>query len=463
MAGLFQGLEIGKRALLATQYALQTTGHNIANVSTPGYSRQRVRISSTNPEDSPAGPIGSGVQAQNIKHIRDLFLGTQFRDARKSLGRWQSADRTLDQIEAIFNEPNTDTLSDLMNRFWDSWSELSTNADSIPLRVNVVKEAEKVVNAFHNVAQRLTALRQSLDGDVKRLLSEVNRLSSEISNLNQQVARTELGDTPANDLRDQRDLLTDELAALIDVNVHEKPDGTSMVYMGGMILVDGPVSIPVDTRQVIKDGQPTSQIVWRGTTVALQNLNGELYGVVESRDVVIANYLTELNKMSRTLVEQVNALHQSGTSYDGTPGQAFFEPTLTDAATMSLNLLVADNPSLVVASAGTASDNRIALALAGLRDKAVMTRGTESLTDFYGSLVGKLGVEAHQAKSFSSNFELLTQQIDNAREAVQGVSLDEEMAAMVKQQHAYDAAARIITAMDQALETVISNMGMVGR
>ena len=141
MPGLFQALEVGKRALLSHQYVLQTIGHNIANVNTPGYTRQRVSITASYPGDSPAGPIGTGIQADDIRHIRDLFLGQQYREAQKSLGQWTYKQKTLSQIESVLNEPQDTSLNDLLNDFWDAWSELSTNSDSTNNRKMVITKA----------------------------------------------------------------------------------------------------------------------------------------------------------------------------------------------------------------------------------------------------------------------------------------------------------------------------------
>ena len=118
MPGLFQGLEIGKRALLSHQVNLQTIGHNISNVNTPGYTRQRVTVRTTLPEQSPIGSVGSGVTAVEVRNIKDLFLGNQLRQENKSFGQWAYKEKILSQVESIMNEPNDNTLSDLMNRFW---------------------------------------------------------------------------------------------------------------------------------------------------------------------------------------------------------------------------------------------------------------------------------------------------------------------------------------------------------
>ena len=463
MPGLFQALEIGKRALLSNQYNLQTIGHNIANVDTPGYTRQRVTITAAYPADSPEGPIGTGVQVQDVRQIRDLYLGQQYRDAQKSLGQWTYRQKTLAQVESLFNEPQDNSLSDVLNQFWDSWSELSTNSDSVNNRQMVLAQAETLVNGFHQLSRNLEKLRASIDSDLAAMTSEVNRLTTQIGELNRLIQSSEVGGANANDLRDARDLLIDELSNIIDVQTVEKANGANTVFMGAMILVDGVDVMPLEARTENEDGQPISRLVWRGTDVQLTNINGQLSGLLVSRDETIPHYLDQLDQLAESLVTRVNQLHAAGYGADGSTGVNFFDPRYTDASTIRINSEIELNIDKIVASSGVDGDNLTALAISDLRNRPVLANDSMSINDFYNSLVGKLGVEANEAESLTNNFELLVNQVDNSRQAVQGVSLDEEMANLVKFQHAYDAAARVITTMDEALDTVISNMGVVGR
>jgi len=462
MAGLFQGLEIGRRALLSHQVTLQTIGHNIANVDTPGYSRQRVNMTSAWPEQTAQGSIGTGVTVSDVRSIKDLFLGKQYRESQKALGNWTYKDKALQQIESLFNEPQESSLNDMLNEFWNSWSELSTNSDSSSNRNSVLATANQLVHSFQQLANSINELRTSTDNDLTSLTAEVNRLTTEIGQLNQHIKAAELGGEQANDLRDQRDQLTDQLANIIDVNVIDKDDGSTIVAMGSMILVDGSATIDIDATAQIKSGQVTHHMVWKGTEVRLTNQDGQLAGLIETRDKIIPSYLSQLNELARTVVEQVNAIHETGYGLDGTTGVSFFDPNFTDASNIRINEEIVNDINRIAASQSTDGDNIISLAIADLRNAEVTGNRSMTINDFYTSLVGTLGVEAREANSFTSNYELLSNQIDNQRQSVQGVSLDEEMANLVRSQHAYDAAARVITAMDEALDIVIRGMGIVG-
>ncbi|MEW5796551.1 MAG: flagellar hook-associated protein FlgK [Candidatus Zixiibacteriota bacterium] len=466
MPGLFQGLELGKRALIGHQASLQTIGHNIANVDTPGYTRQRVRISTSYPEMTVNGPVGTGLTVDDVYHVRDLFLGQQFREAQKDLGRWSYKDKALQQIEGIFSEPQDGSLNELLDQFWNDWSALSTDAENSGHRSSVLASARQLMNAIKNLATSLEEQQRATDRDLEGYVSEVNEATAEIARLNQQIKRTELDGSKANDLRDMRDRLIDELAAVVDVNVAEQRDGTATVYMGSMLLVDGNSSFKIGV-ETERDGEKvTHTMVWAGSKYRLKNINGRIAGLIETRDEVIPRYLNELNRLARTIVEQVNAIHAAGYGLDGSTGVNFFDPAFTDAGNLRLNAEIILDKNKIAASDSSNPDDRsngrVAALLADLRESLVMSGQTSTINQFYQNLVGGLGVEAREATSFNGNFELITHQIDNQRQSVQGVSLDEEMANLIKSQHAFDAASRVITVMDEALDTVISKMGIVG-
>jgi len=465
MAGIFQGLEIGKRALLAQQAWLQTIGHNIANANTPGYRRQRVGISTAYPESSPWGPIGAGVQVNDIRHVRDLFLGNQQREALKSLGDWSYKEKTLSQMEAVFNEPFDSGLANSLNEFWNSWSQLSTDPTNSGNRDIVIQSANELISGFRHLSRSLEDQRNAIDRDLVDLTSKVNELVSEIANLNKQITNIEIGNVQANDLRDMRDYLTDELSSMIDVNVVEKDNGASIVSMGAMMLVDGSSIHEISVNTVRHGDRLTHELIWKGTDVKLKNLNGQMAGLIETRDEIIPGYLSQLDELAAAVVEQVNSIHMAGYTVDGQTGIAFFDPNFTSASGIRLNTDLAANNNLIAASSDPdldVLDGENALAISGLRDTNVLSNNTTTINDFYNSIVGSLGVDSREATSFTSNYELLAHQIGNQKQSVEAVSLDEEMTNMIKYQHAYDAAARVIVAMDEAMETLINAMSVLG-
>ena len=182
------------------------------------------------------------------------------------------------------------------------------------------------------------------------------------------------------------------------------------------------------------------------------------------RDTIIPKYLDDLNILAETLVAEVNAVHQLGYDLNNTTGLNFFDENFLSAGNLRLSQDVLNNVTRIAASqSGAVGDNSNAQAIADLRKSLFMTRGTATMEEFYNTIVGQIGIDTNKAVQLKENYTLLVGQLENARQSVQGVSLDEEMAQMIKYQHAFDAAARVITTVDQALEMVILNMGIVGR
>lgn len=465
MPGLFQGLEIGKRALLSHQVSLQTIGHNIANVNTPGYTRQRVNMSTSIPEGSINGAIGTGVRVTDIYHVRDLFLGEQYRQSQKDLGRWSYRAKSMLQVESIFSEPSDNSLNEVLNNFWNDWSALSNDAENSGHRSSLLANAGQVLNSFKQLATGLEDLQRSTDRDLVAMTDEVNQMTDEIAALNRQIVRQELDGTTANDLRDMRDRIIDELSGMIDVNVAQQGDGSASVYMGSMLLVDSSDSFHIDARATRIGSKVTHSLTWKGSDIKLKNGSGQMAGLIETRDKLIPKYLDDLNRLAASFVEQVNAIHSAGYGLDGTTGVNFFDAAFTDAGSLRLNQEIVLDKNKIAASDSANPDDRsngnTAILLADLREAMVMGNNTTTLNQFYHGIVGNLGVESREATSFASNYELILHQIDNQRQSVQGVSLDEEMVNLIKTQHAFDAASRVITAMDDALETVIRRMGVV--
>jgi len=464
MSGLFQGLEIGKRALLSHQLTMNTIGHNVANINTPGYTRQRTLLKSAQPLVTANYNLGNGVTVQSIDQVRDMFLTMQYRRESKSLGQWQYREKALSQIETFFAEPNDDSLGDVLNQFWASWLDLSNNPESSAARSAVASQADKVANVFHSIDQQLKTMQATADLDVTGRVDQINQIIKEIANLNRLVVSEELGGQKANDLRDQRDYLIDNLSKIVDVNTQDRANGSVSVYISGMALVDNADAFLLDTVVNSNGNRSQNDIVWKNSRTGIKITGGELKAMLDTRDVLIPQYQNQLDQLASSIIREVNNLHVNGTGLDGVSGRVFFDSTYVTAATIRLDQRIAeDSARIAVSLSGEPGDNANALALAGLRDQVTMAYGTMSITEYYNAMIGDIGLDTHEAQTFKGNFEVLLNQIENSRESIQGVSLDEEMAEMVRQQHAYDAAARVITYIDSALDTLINGMGIVGR
>jgi flagellar hook-associated protein 1 len=463
MSGLFQGLEIGKRALLTHQLTMTTLGNNIANVSTPGYSRQRTIVTSAQPIELASYNVGNGVVAARIVQSRDLFLTSQYRNENKSLGQWAYREKALGQVETFFAEPNDGAMGDVLNKFWTSWQDLSNDPESSAARSAVVAQAGKLVDAFHTIDRQLSDLQASANQDVLGRINEINQTAKQVANLNRQIVSEELGGQKANDLRDQRDLLLDQLSNMVDVTTAERPNGSVSVYISGLAIVDNADTFGLGTKIVqTEDNNVRNEIIWQGTNTAIKITGGELKGLLDVRDKDVPKYQKQLDQLAAGIVTQVNAAHRVGTGLSGTGGLNFFNSSFTSAGQIQIENAIQDDPTLIAASqSGAPGDNANSLAIADLRNVKALAFGTSSITEFYNTMVSTLGVDSQEAITFKGNAEVLLQQIENSRQSVQGVSLDEEMADMVKMQHSYDAAAKLISYMDDALSTLINDVGSV--
>ncbi|MBX6379011.1 MAG: flagellar hook-associated protein FlgK, partial [Clostridia bacterium] len=248
MEGTFLALETARRALFAQRLAMDTTGHNVANAATEGYSRQRVdlRASAGFPSAGPgAGPavgpgqVGTGVDVAALTRARDAFLDAQVRNERRRWAGWDVRQQVLSELEAIFAEPSEAGLRVALDAFWDSWQSLAASPESLAARREVLQRAGGLLDAMKHADQQLRDLADNLDDQVAERVAELNDLAREVASLNAQIQRARARGLQPNDLLDRRDLALDRMAQLVALQVQEGPDGTVRVTVGGVAIVEG--------------------------------------------------------------------------------------------------------------------------------------------------------------------------------------------------------------------------------
>ena len=462
----FLGIEIGKRAIIAQRLAIDVTGHNIANVNTPGFSRQDAVMAATQPYSSPgsAGMVGTGVQVTDIRRIRDAFLDMQARIEFQSLGRYSTLSKGLEEIEVILAEPSDSGLRSVLDRFWAALQELSVNPEGKAVRTTVTERAAALADALGHTYRQLTDLQRDADASIRGKVAEVNTITSQIAELNTEIARARSRGENPNDLMDRRDLLVDRLAHILEVRTYEDPIGWMRVTINGISIVDaeGRVELKVE-----EDARNYARVVWGNTGKEVTITGGEIAGYRSLRDEVTAALMADLDALAQSIIFGVNAQHTLGFDLNGTPGGAFFEGN--SASTMSVSsAIVKDTAKIAASSTGMPGDGSNALAMARLKQALTMRTDPSNppdatWDDFIRGFVNRVGVDAEDAKRMYENETLLVKSIENSRQSVCGVSLDEEMTNLVRFQHAYTAAARLITVADEMLETLITRMGVVGR
>lgn len=474
MRSTFFGIEVARRALFAGQRALDVTGHNIANANTPGYSRQVATQVATDPLYVPAlnrpagaGQIGTGVAVDRIERMRDQFLEQRMRQEQQTTGRWSARRDSLAQVELMLNEPSESGIRSSLDLYWQSLQELSKNPENEAVRTLVAERAQLLGDSLQHSSRQLEQLRLDVDAAIEVNVDRVNTLSQRIATLNIQIGKVvSMGDQP-NDLLDERDRLTSELSTLLDITVVDRGRGQISVAAGGFSLVEGEKGYNLTVIQdVVPDGGGSGtrlgRITWAdsGTTVSLRG--GAIQGQLEVRDELVPSWTAKLDELASAIITETNNIHQQGFDLNGLPGGVFFVGTSArDIAVIPS--IIQDVSRIAASRSGAPGDGSNATALAQLKQAPVLANGTASISDFFHSLVSTLGVDSQQAKRMTENQELLLDHLRGRQSEVAGVSLDEEMADLIRFQHSYGAAARAMTSVDQILEIVIEKMGLVGR
>ena len=444
----FYGIELGIRALRAFQIGMDVTGHNVANVNTPGYTRRRIVFTPT-PEYAinPRLRIGSGVLAQSIQRLRDMMLEQRINTGSADLARLNTLRQQLKEIEGLFNEPGELGIGARLDALFNAFEELATRPDSMAARQSVIQAASALADAFRNLHRDMTTKESQLMEQARASIDEANQLAAQLGRLNEQIrAATSSGAEPG-DLLDQRDRLITRLSELVGARAHYAQDGSVMVYVDGHTLVQDGTAFPLPTTLDIANRALDS------TPTDIRIQSGELRGLMDS----IANlqsYRADLNTLAGTLITQVNAVHSAGYGLDNNTGYLFFDGT--DASNITLHADISDPNHIAASSIPDAPGNGgVARALADLRAVPQGALGGVSLTQFYRNLIGRVGNDAQVSKNRAESQQLTVEHLQMLRESVSGVSLDEEAANLVKYQRSYQAAAKMISAFDSLLEDML--------
>ena len=634
MPSTFMGIELAKRGLSVHQQALQTTGHNISNADNKHYARQRVNMQSMAPIYEPtashptsAGMIGQGAMVRDIERIRDHFVDKKINEAEQTKNYWVTKQSYLHQTEIIYNEPSEQSLRTQLDRFWQSWQELSQFPEELSHREQVRTRAQQLTFQVRHTFENLFALRRQADFDLKVNVEQVNNLAIQVRELNERIMKARsLGDNP-NDLLDRRDQLLQDMAQLADITIERIDPDELIVYLGGEMLVQGE-----ERHEIYLEGDATNEGLlkakWRQNNKDVSFQNGKIRAILEARDVILKENIEKLDLFAINLADIINEVHRDGfgltkeTNIDffkinslannvqgnfdlngdgqndisavfkisgknalaenkpvgiaGTltlsknneehtsvyityrpdetlgqiikrinkadagvvaymnhnnqlvlkgrlanddwqknflirhiedsgellvgfsgmlqnsgPAGAFdytrlneiyklqsnldqisLAPTFHPSEQIQLSDSVKGNVALIAAAAGKdvggtgdvnrgngSKDGSNATRIAqAMKHKNTMIGRHNTPDDFYNALISKLGVESRTSKDQVENQELVLKNLDNLRQSVMGVNLDEEMANMVQFQHGYNAAAKVMQVFNEMLDQIINRL-----
>ncbi len=465
--------------LLASQRALYTTNHNVDNANTVGYSRQAIDQRATDPyKMSGVGFLGTGTEIYNVSRIRDSFLDYKYWNESAPLGEWQVKRDNLLEIEKLMGEPSNNSFRQYLDDFYKSLDEMSKNPSDIAFREPVRENAIAFARHINETSERLTKMKKEVEYSIDMKVKHVNSLADQIGILNRQIYSQEIDGHTANDLRDRRELLVDELSKVVNLRATETLDGKFNVSVDGISIVD---HIYVNKVVFDKDGPMGEKLSWtNGGLIELRS--GELKGLLDIYEGDGANntyrgidyFINQLDTFAQGFADKFNEIHEAGYGLGGpSTGIQFFEYETGGGNRASTTFRVSEaimddikNIAAGTISGGSADDNGNLLALIKQREDKAFFSGTASQgtpDDFIKSMLSSMAVDSLQADRLYKTQELIQKNLDTKRQSVSGVSLDEEMADMVRFQHVYVAASKMISTMDLILDITVNRLGMVGR
>jgi len=459
---------MGARSLQAQQTAVEIAGQNLANVNNPAYARQRVQMQTSPTISSTLGEQGTGVQVTAIQQMRDALLDSQITGETSVGGYWNSQQSGLQSAQiglgeyidstsgsATSTDGTTSGIADDLSGLFSAFKSVATSPESLTDRQLLMSNAQTLATRLNQASTNLSnvkdQLNQSLDGNVK----DANQLISDIANLNKSISAAEApGGSQPNDLIDLRQSKLESLANLVNITSSTGDNGAVNISIDGNQIVSD--STVADTLQTYDagGGQMLVRTATGGTPLNLTG--GEMKGTIDARDGTLATLQTGLDTLASQLITQVNAIHDVGYGMSGTSGAKFFNGS--DASDISVNSALVSDPSLVQAAGapGASGDNSVALALSQLANAPQAGLGNQTFSQAYSQTVAGLGYSLNNANTQVNDSTKVQSMLSQQRDSVSGVSIDEEMTSLIGFQKAYEASAKLVTAVDQMLETVIS-------
>ena len=423
MSGLLSTLNTAKSGMNVSQVAIQTTSHNISNINTPGYSRQRVNQSASSPYSMPgknsnfgAGQIGTGAQIDNVTRIRNSFYDYQYRSESHQYGSTSVKYEYFKNIEGIFNEPSDTAISSSLNSFFNSWSELSKDPQSSGVKSVVIENGKYLSNSINSAFKRLESLEEGLDKQSEYIIDEVNSMLSQLDKLEKNIKIIQGSGKSPYDFLDQRDQLLDNLSFKLNINDKDVKATLKKAYDA-----NGKVTLDDLTKSGVK-------------------ISGELEGTLSMKQE-INKYKDGLKQLSNTITSNVNKA----------AGQEIFKAK--DGELISINPEMLQEPEKINVTAD------IALKVYELKSEKVNINGKDmTINTFYNSMIQDLGQSSAAVIRDESNQSKLLENIDSSRSSVSGVSLDEEMISLVQLQHTYSANAKVMSTIDSLLDVVVNGL-----
>ena len=453
MSGLMSTLWIALGALQAQQGGLQATTNNVANLNTPGYSRERPILQEGNPIVQDQVVFGGGVELKGIESLRSDLLDLQISDETQQQSKAQACVDAMNQVQTLFPD-DTSGIGTEISAFFQSLNNLSTNPSDLTLRQTVLTAAANMASSFNQTATQMTALRGSINNGISQEVQQVNQIATQIAAINVKLAENSSSGQQYSAFLDQRTALIQQLSGIIDVS--QISDGNSITLttkQGAALVVDGRAygltsEADASGMQRIYSSQ--------GDDITGRIGGGELGGMLQARDQAIPSLQDGLDALAAGMTTALNAAHAMGTDLNGDPGGDLFVPAAGSGAASSMKVAFTDPRLLAAGLDGSYGDNGNIANLSGVANQAVADGLTPSAC--YGNLVFQTGMAVSNGQAELDAGKAMLQQLQQQQSSVSGVSIDEEASNLLLYQRAYQAAAEAISAVNQMLQVAL-NMG----
>ena len=438
MAGLIGSLHSAGTGMSVSQASIQTTSHNINNMNTPGYSRQKVEQSAKSAYSNPGynsslgpGQLGTGVQATDIVRIRNTFYDFQYRNETHNYGQTSIKYQHYTNMEKIFNEPSDSAISSSMSEFFSSWQELSKSPNDEGAKDIVIQNAKYLANNISTVKSKLDQLSSQAEKKLNDDVSEINDMLNQIRDLNKDIKLIQGSGKTPNDLMDKRDAVIDDLSYKLNL---ENSDVQKLI------------------NKKLEDGTPVTLDELKN----IKGVSGEIQGSLDMIDK-ISEYTDDLTNLAKGLSQAVNNIlnGKDANNTDAIPStnQVIFEFNADEDPIIKANDKLLDSPKDLFITADVAQK------MYNLKDEKITIDGEDiTIGNYYNNIVQKLGNETKEVIRNEKNQSKLLEEIDNLRLNVSGVSLDEEMVNLIQFQHSYNASAKVISTIDSLLDVVVNSL-----
>lgn len=426
MPSLMGTLHSAASGMTANQTAIQTTSHNITNLNTPGYTRQRVEQKASRPYsqigyNSSMGPgqLGTGVQVTDITRIRNTFYDFQFRSESHSYGEISVRYDYYKNIENIFNEPSDNAISSSLNKFFNGWHELSKDPNNIGAKNIVIENGKFLANNISQSYSKLEKLKENIDKQTSDMLNDVNSMLGSLKELEENITIVQATGKSPNDLMDERDRILDDLSFKLNIQND-------------------------DVKAAVSDGKVTLDELEK------IDASGEISGALKMAKE-LDSYMNDLKTLAKGIADSVNNIYNDGLGADDVKDLFVFDE--------DKNPMLGINEELLNDSSKLQMTTDKALKLFNLKDEKVNINGKDiTINNYYNSIIEKLGHATQNVVREEKNQSQLMLSIDNSRLSVSGVSMDEEMINLIQFQHAYNASAKVISTIDSLLDVVVNGL-----